>query len=238
MSLLIRGGTIVNHDHSRRADVLIKEGTIAAVGAAIAAPTGAEIIDAGGAYVIRGGIDPRTHLEMPFIGTATADDPESGTKAALTGGTTMVVEFCLPDPGQSMLAAYQEWRRKPEKAATDYGFHMAVTSWSKQIYDEMETVFETYGINTFKHFMAYKGALMVNAGRAADVHRQRPVRHKAARGDGAAAARAHPGRKACRRTSAPSSCPWSPTSGAGFRQAALRPAAASTGPSACPARKR
>lgn len=82
MSLLIRGGTIVNHDHSRRADVLIEEGTIAAVGAAIAAPTGAEIIDAGGAYVIPGGIDPHTHLEMPFMGTVTADDFESGTKAA------------------------------------------------------------------------------------------------------------------------------------------------------------
>jgi dihydropyrimidinase len=162
MSLLIRGGTVVNHDHSRRADVLIEGDSIVAVGAAIAAPTGAEIIDAGGAYIIPGGIDPHTHLEMPFMGTVTADDFESGTKAALTGGTTMVVDFCLPDPGQSMLAAYQEWRHKSEKAATDYGFHMAVTSWSKQIYDEMETVVKTYGINTFKHFMAYKGALMVN----------------------------------------------------------------------------
>lgn len=162
MSLLIRGGTVVNHDHSRRADVLIEGDTIVAVGAAIDAPTGAEMIDAGGAYVIPGGIDPHTHLEMPFMGTVTADDFESGTKAALTGGTTMVVDFCLPDPGQSMLAAYQEWRHKSEKAAADYGFHMAVTSWSKQIHDEMETVVKTYGINTFKHFMAYKGALMVN----------------------------------------------------------------------------
>ncbi len=162
MPLLIRGGTVVNHDHSRRADVLIEGDTIVAVGASIDAPAGAEIIDAGGAYVIPGGIDPHTHLEMPFMGTVTADDFESGTKAALAGGTTMVVDFCLPDPGQSMLAAYQEWRHKSEKAATDYGFHMAVTSWSKQIYDEMETVVKTYGINTFKHFMAYKGALMVN----------------------------------------------------------------------------
>ena len=70
--------------------------------------------------------------------------------------------FCLPAPGASMLAAYQEWRRKSEKAASDYSLHMAVTSWSKQIFDEMETVVKTYGINTFKHFMAYKGALMVN----------------------------------------------------------------------------
>ncbi len=109
-----------------------------------------------------GGIDPHTHLEMPFMGTVTADDFEWGTKAALAGGTTMVVDFCLPDPGQSMLAAYQDWRRKSERAASDYGFHMAVTSWSKQVFDEMEIVVKTYGINTFKHFMAYKGALMVN----------------------------------------------------------------------------
>jgi dihydroorotase-like cyclic amidohydrolase len=89
MSLLIRGGTVVNHDHSRRADVLIEGDTIVAVAAAIAAPTGAETIDAGGAYVIPGGIDPHTHLEMPFMGTVTADDFESGTKAALSAKRQM-----------------------------------------------------------------------------------------------------------------------------------------------------
>ncbi|WP_213773130.1 dihydropyrimidinase [Bradyrhizobium sp. dw_78] len=162
MAVLIRGGTVVNHDYSRRADVLVDGETIVAVGAAIDPPAGAELIDAGGCYVIPGGIDPHTHLEMPFMGTFTTDDFESGTKAALAGGTTMVVDFCLPDPGQSMLAAYQDWRRKSETAAADYGFHMAVTSWSKQVFDEMEIVVKTYGINTFKHFMAYKGALMVN----------------------------------------------------------------------------
>ena len=118
MPLLIRGGTVVNHDHSRRADVLVDGDTIVAVGASIDAPAGTEMIDAGGSFVMPGGIDPHTHLEMPFMGTVTADDFESGTKAALTGGTTMVVDFCLPDPGQSMLAAYQEWRHKSEKAAS------------------------------------------------------------------------------------------------------------------------
>ena len=162
MPVLIRGGTVVNHDHSRRADVLVDGETIAAVGTALAAPTGAQVIDAGGCYVMPGGIDPHTHLELPFMGSVSADDFEWGTKAALTGGTTMVVDFCIPDPGQSMLAAYQDWRRKSEKAAADYGFHMAVTSWSRQVFDEMEIVVKTYGINTFKHFMAYKGALMVN----------------------------------------------------------------------------
>jgi dihydropyrimidinase len=162
MTKLIRGGTVVNHDHSRRADILIKDGTIVAIGESLEAPSGADVIEAGGCYVMPGGIDPHTHLEFMFMGTVTADDFEWGTKAALSGGTTMVVDFCIPKPGQSMLAAYQDWRRKAEGATCDYGFHMAVTAWNKQVFDEMETVVKTYGINTFKHFMAYKGALMVN----------------------------------------------------------------------------
>ncbi len=162
MALLIRGGTVVNHDHTRRADVLVVDGTIAAVGPNLAAPTGADVIDAGGCCVLPGGIDPHTHLELSFMGTVSADDFEWGTKAALSGGTTMVVDFCIPNPGQSMLAAYQDWRRKAEGAACDYGFHMAVTWWDRQVHGEMETCVKTYGINTFKHFMAYKGALMVN----------------------------------------------------------------------------
>src|SRR5271155_4314820 len=162
MTILIRGGTVVNHDHSSRADVLIAGGIIAAVGPSLQVRADAEVIDAGGCYVMPGGIDPHTHLELGFMGSVSADDFEWGTKAALAGGTTMVVDFCIPDPGQSMLAAYQDWRRKSEKAVCDYGFHMAVTSWSKQVFEEMETVVKTYGINTFKHFMAYKGALMVN----------------------------------------------------------------------------
>ena len=162
MTVLVRGATVVNHDHAWRADVLVEGETIVACGPSLDAPAGAEVVDAGGCYVMPGGIDPHTHLEFAFMGSVSADDFEWGTKAALTGGTTMVVDFCIPDPGQSMLVAYQDWRRKSEKAASDYGFHMAVTSWSKQVFDEMEIVVKTYGINTFKHFMAYKGALMVN----------------------------------------------------------------------------
>ncbi len=159
MSTLIRGGTVVNHDHSARADVLIDDGKIVAIGEKL---SGTTTIDAGGCYVMPGGIDPHTHMELMFMGNVSADDFEWGTKAALSGGTTMIVDFCIPAPGESMLAAYQAWRHKSEKAATDYSFHMAVTSWSPQVHDEMETVVKTYGINTFKHFMAYKGALMVN----------------------------------------------------------------------------
>lgn len=161
-TILIRGGTVVNHDHSTRADVLVVDDKIVAVGAKLEAPVGAEIIEAGGCYVMPGGIDPHTHMELMFMGTVSADDFEWGTKAALSGGTTMIVDFCIPGPGQSMLAAYQDWRMKSEKAASDYSFHMAVTWWSEQVWREMETVVKTYGINSFKHFMAYKGALMVN----------------------------------------------------------------------------
>jgi dihydropyrimidinase len=161
-TILIRGGTVINHDHSARADVLVADGRITGVGPDLAKPRGAEVIDAGGCDVLPGGIDPHTHMELGFMGTVSADDFEWGTKAALSGGTTMIVDFCIPSPGESMLKAYQAWRHKSEKAAGDYSFHMAVTSWSKQVFDEMEAVVKTYGINSFKHFMAYKGALMVN----------------------------------------------------------------------------
>jgi dihydropyrimidinase len=162
MITLIRGGTIVNHDSSRRADVLVQDGVVAAIGSNLATPVSGEVIDAGGCFILPGGIDPHTHLELGFMGTVSADDFEWGTKAALSGGTTMVIDFCIPNPGQSLLAAYQDWRRKAERAACDYGFHMAVTWWDQQVFDEMATCVKTYGINTFKHFMAYKGALMVN----------------------------------------------------------------------------
>ena len=85
MAVLVRGGTIVNHDHSRRADVLIVDGEIAAVGPDLDLPAGAQVIDAGGCYVLPGGIDPHTHLELAFMGTVSADDFAWGTKAALAG---------------------------------------------------------------------------------------------------------------------------------------------------------
>ena len=116
MSTLIRGGTVVNHDHSVRADVLIDGGKIVAVGEKL---SGTTTIDAGGCYVMPGGIDPHTHMELMFMGNVSADDFEWGTKAALSGGTTMIVDFCIPAPGESMLAAYQAWRHKSEKAATE-----------------------------------------------------------------------------------------------------------------------
>jgi dihydropyrimidinase len=94
--------------------VLVQDGVIVAIGASLDAVAPVEVIDAGGCFILPGGIDPHTHLEFGFMGTVTADDFEWGTKAALSGGTTMVIDFCIPSPGQSLLAAYQDWRRKAE----------------------------------------------------------------------------------------------------------------------------
>ncbi|WP_116082377.1 dihydropyrimidinase [Tropicimonas sp. IMCC34011] len=158
MTTVIKNGTIVTHDLTYAADVLIDGETIIEIGQDL---DGDEVLDATGCYVMPGGIDPHTHLEMPFMGTYSSDDFDSGTRAALAGGTTMVVDFALPQPGQGLLDALKTWDNKSARAHCDYSFHMAVTWWSEQVFDEMKTVIEQYGINSFKHFMAYKGALMV-----------------------------------------------------------------------------
>jgi dihydropyrimidinase len=162
MAILIRGGTAVDAMGARRADILADKGAVAAVGENLESPTGAEVIDAGGCLVMPGGIDPHTHMEFRFMGMVTADDFEWGTKAALAGGTTTIVDMCVPEPGQKLSDAYQDWRTRSKKAAGDYGYHMSITWWSDEVGAEMETCVNEYGINSFKHFMAYKGALMVD----------------------------------------------------------------------------
>jgi len=159
MSTVIKNGTVVTADLTYKADVLIEGGVITQIGPKL---TGDDTLDATGCYVMPGGIDPHTHLEMPFMGTYSSDDFESGTRAALAGGTTMVVDFALPSPGQGLHDALQMWDNKSTRANCDYSFHMAVTWWGEQVFDEMESVIRDRGINTFKHFLAYKGALMVN----------------------------------------------------------------------------
>jgi dihydropyrimidinase len=160
MSKLIKNGTIVTADLTYKADVFVQHGKIVAIGENLKQAAD-HVLDASGCYVMPGGIDPHTHLEMPFMGTVTAEDFTTGTRAALSGGTTMVVDFVLPAPGQSLLEALQAWHQKAGKAAGDYSFHMAVTWWGEQVWKEMPEVVKR-GVNTFKHFMAYKGALMVN----------------------------------------------------------------------------
>lgn len=158
-SKIIKGGTIVTADRTYKADVKIEGSKITQIGQNL---SGNEILDATGCYIMPGGIDPHTHLEMPFMGTYSSDDFESGTRAALAGGTTMVVDFALPSPDQSLLEALSMWDNKSTRANCDYSFHMAITWWGEQVFDEMQTIVQQKGINTFKHFMAYKGALMVD----------------------------------------------------------------------------
>ena len=158
MTKVIKGGTVVTADRQFKADVLIEGEVIAAIGENL---KGDEVIDASEAYVIPGGIDPHTHLEMPFMGTTADETFLSGTWAAATGGTTMLVDFVLPGADGSLVNAINDWHRKSgPQIASDIGFHMAITGWSEQIFDEMKTAVEM-GVNSFKHFMAYKGALMV-----------------------------------------------------------------------------
>jgi len=162
MTILIRGGTVVNADRAFRADVLTEGDRIVAVGENLEAPAHAEVIDAGGQYVMPGGIDPHTHMQLPFMGTVTADDFYTGTAAALAGGTTTIIDFVIPDPKQRLMDAFQTWRGWAEKAAADYTFHVAVTWWDDSVHEDMGTLVKRHGVNSFKHFMAYKNAIMAD----------------------------------------------------------------------------
>ncbi|MBS1038565.1 dihydropyrimidinase [Gluconobacter cerinus] len=161
--LLIKGGTVVTSERRFSADVLCDDaGKIAAVQADMEAPTGCTIVDADGLLVMPGGIDPHTHMEMPFMGTMASDDFYTGTAAGLAGGTTSIIDFVIPEHGQSLHDAWKTWCSKAEKASADYGFHVAVTHWDDQVHQDMETLVRDCGVNSFKHFMAYKNALMVD----------------------------------------------------------------------------
>ncbi len=158
----IRGGTVVNADGERTADVLCVDGVIVAVGEDLDVPVGAEVIDAGGQYVMPGGIDPHTHMQLPFMGTVTADDFFTGTAAGLAGGTTSIIDFVIPDPKQPLMDAYRTWRGWADKAAADYGFHVAITWWDESVRRDMGALVQDEGVNSFKHFMAYKNAIMAD----------------------------------------------------------------------------
>jgi len=162
MTTIIRGGTIVNADRAFRGDVLCFGDKIVAVGESLDAPANATVIDAGGQYVMPGGIDTHTHMQLPFMGTVTADDFFSGTAAGLAGGTTTIMDFVIPNPQQSLLDAYRTWRGWARKSAADYTFHVAVTWWDDSVHADMGTLVREHGVNSFKHFMAYKNAIMAD----------------------------------------------------------------------------
>ena len=158
---LIRNGTIATATDLYRGDVLIEGEKISAIGTSL--PEQADrTIDASGKYVLPGGIDVHTHLDMPFGGTTSADDFESGTIAAAHGGTTSVVDFAIQYRGQTLRHARDAWMKKAEgRAAIDYGFHMIVTELDSQVESEMDALVAE-GITSFKLFMAYPGVFMLD----------------------------------------------------------------------------
>lgn len=160
MSLLIRGATVVTHEESYRADVLCANGLIQAIGENLETPSGCDVLDGGGQYLMPGGIDPHTHMQLPFMGTVASEDFFSGTAAGLAGGTTSIIDFVIPNPRQSLLEAFHTWRGWAQKSAADYGFHVAITWWSDEVAREMGELVAQHGVNSFKHFMAYKNAIM------------------------------------------------------------------------------
>jgi dihydropyrimidinase len=162
MSLLIKNGRIITAGEDFTGDVLVTGEVITAIGRDLNAAAD-RVIDAGGKLVFPGGVDPHVHLDMPFMGTFSSDTYETGTRAALYGGTTSVIDFILQRQGDSLHAALDEWRSRSDgNAVGDYSFHMAVTDFNEQTAPEIQQLIEEEGITSFKTFMAYKGALMID----------------------------------------------------------------------------
>jgi dihydropyrimidinase len=158
MSLLIKNGRVITAVDDYHADVYIENETVSVIGKSldIEADT---IIDASGKYVMPGGVDPHTHLDMPFGGTTSADDFETGTRAAAHGGTTTLIDFAIQTKGESTLAALETWHAKADgKTAIDYGFHMIVTDMEDDRLWEMKKLADE-GVTSYKLFMAYPGVL-------------------------------------------------------------------------------
>ncbi len=163
MSLLIKNGRIITAVDDYQADLYVEQETVTLIGAGLEMKAD-EVLDAKGKYVIPGGIDPHTHLDMPFGGTVSADNFETGTRAAAHGGTTTLIDFAIQTKGQSALAALETWHAKAQgKTAIDYGFHMILTDMDDERLPEMSTL-AAEGVTSYKLFMAYPGVLYVDDG--------------------------------------------------------------------------
>ena len=164
MRTLIKNGTIVTAVDQYQGDVLIEDEKIAVIGMSLDIPAANvdTVIDAAGKYVLPGGIDVHTHMDMPFGGATSADDFETGTRAAAFGGTTTIVDFAIQYRGQTLHQAWEGWAKKAEgKAVVDYGFHMIITELNDQVEGEMDALVKQ-GITSFKLFMAYPGVFMLD----------------------------------------------------------------------------
>jgi dihydropyrimidinase len=161
MDTLIQNGTIVTAEQTYVADILIERGIIQSIAPQIP-PDTHSLIDATNLYVLPGGVDVHTHMDMPFGGTTSSDDFETGTRAAAIGGTTTIVDFAIQSRGTKMRDALDLWWRKAEnKACIDYGLHMIVTDLNSTGLEDMDSLVAE-GVASFKLFMAYPNALMVD----------------------------------------------------------------------------
>lgn len=163
MGIVLKGGKIVTAVDTYFSDIRIENEKIVSIGSNLERP-GDEIISAEECYVFPGGIDTHTHFDLEVAGTVTADNFESGTKAAVVGGTTTILDFATQNRGETLKEGLNNWRKKSEgKCYCDYGFHMAISDWNDNISDEMEDM-ANEGITSFKLYMAYKSTMQVDDG--------------------------------------------------------------------------
>src|SRR6266550_4329075 len=161
-STLIRNGTVVTAERSVAADILVEGETIRDIAPSLPAQNADRVIDATGMLLLPGGIDAHTHLDMPFGGTTSSDDFETGTRAAAFGGTTTIIDFAIQAKGTRMRDALDTWWKKADgRACIDYGLHMIVTDLGEAGLEDMDDLVRE-GVASFKLFMAYPNVLMVD----------------------------------------------------------------------------